>query len=515
MRLLLLALLFIACFAAPALAQTGPAPAPAGAEEPKPVAAEEPKAAAAAEEPKPAAPGEPNLKAVLDLLLQKKLITQEEYDAAMTGKTAPVVTAPGLPVALPLPVRSKWEATLYGFAEFDAISDSTQSFNEVAGNNAIAKPDTYAARHGRFTFSVRDSRLGFKISAPEFHGVKASAVAEMDFLGNQPPTSTEAATFTSPTFRLRHFMLKIEDPYVDVLIGQYWALFGSQPNYFANTVQILGIPGEPFGRAPQLRLSHLFKGKAVSLEIAAAAVRPPERDSWVPDVQAAVRLLVNGHKTVHTVGSTGTVCDPLSFSLSGLIRRFDIPEFSATPKSDVSTIGWGVSADAFIPIIPATLENRSNALSLMGTYVRGEGIADQFAGLTGGVAFPALPNPTGATPAPVYAANIDGGLVTFGPDGVLRPVGWQTFVIGLHYYLPPNGKLWAVTHYAQTRITNASGLGLTNKAFTRSHFFDFNVFWDATSAVRFGFEYSWFQQTYQDNAYAKDHRFQLAAFYIF
>ncbi len=444
----------------------------------------------------------------LKLLLAKGLISQSDYDAAVSGKGLET------PAALPA-VKSKWESTLYGFAELDTISDSTQSFSDVAGNAVLARPDSYAGSHGRLTFGVRNSRLGLRIVAPEYQGIKVSAMAEMDFLGNQPPNASEAATFTNPAFRARHFMFKLENPYLDVLFGQYWDLFGWQSAFHPNSVQIQGLPGEVFARAPQLRLSHLFEGERVSLEVAAAAVRPPQRDAWVPDGQAGLRLLVNGWKGVRTVGSTGTGADPLALGLSGTVRRFLVPELSASPKSDVSTLGGGLSADLFLPVLPRSLDNRANALTLTGSFTRGQGIADLYTGLTGGVGFPALPNPTGAFPAPVYPAGIDNGLVTFGPDGRLVAVGWQSFIVGVQYYLPPAGKLRLAANYSQMRMTNPGEIGAAGKVVVGSNFADANMFWDATPTVRLGLEYAWFRQTFADEAQSKNNRVQLSGFYLF
>src|SRR5450631_2394404 len=46
-------------------------------------------------------------------------------------------------------VHSKWDATLYGFAELDVINDSTQGLGELAGGALIARPNTYAGDHGQ------------------------------------------------------------------------------------------------------------------------------------------------------------------------------------------------------------------------------------------------------------------------------------------------------------------------------------------------------------------------------
>ena len=110
------------------------------------------------------------------------------------------------------PVHSKWDATLYGFAELDVINDSTQGFGELAGGSAIARPNTYAGDHGQTTYTTRNSRIGFKLAAPEANGIKASAQLEMDFLGNQPPGISDASLYQNPTFRIRHMNVKLETP---------------------------------------------------------------------------------------------------------------------------------------------------------------------------------------------------------------------------------------------------------------------------------------------------------------
>jgi hypothetical protein len=51
-------------------------------------------------------------------------------------------------------------------------------------------------------------------------------------VGNQPAGSAEAAFFGNPTFRIRHYLPRLDTPYVDILIGQWWQLYGWQPIYF-------------------------------------------------------------------------------------------------------------------------------------------------------------------------------------------------------------------------------------------------------------------------------------------
>lgn len=455
----------------------------------------------------------------LNLLRDKGIITPAEYESALRDLGEPVGAKAGESLSLML---SKWSATLYGFAETDLIYDTTQSLNEVPGNAQIARPESYGGRHGRLMVSIRNSRLGIRIRAPEWHGIRASAVAEMDFLGTQATTTSEAATFTSPLLRARLYNLKIETPIVDFLFGQSWSLFGWQPFYFPNSVEIMGLPSQLFSRTPQFRVSKTFKSAPINLEIAAALTRPPQRDSGTPEGQGGLRLIVNKWTGVQTINSTGTQISPLSFGVSGTLRHLTLTEFSATPVNSVDLTGWGVAASAFIPLIPGRTDKRGNSLSLTGEFVYGFGIADEFTGLTGGVASAPLPNPTMATPAPAYTPNVDPGLVAFTADGVAHLIQWQTFIVGAQYTIPGlDGRMWISANFSRSSSDNASQFGTPGKLRSGEDFADFCVFGDVTPALRLGAEYAYFSDHYAGAEVkvrpidAVNQRFQFSAFYLF
>jgi hypothetical protein len=528
----------------------------------------------------------------LRVLLVRGTITQAEYDAAM--KDMANTTGEKIAGDSPSLVLGKWSTTLYGFVEADFINDSTQSFNDVAGNspvqrqtlepnpggmtpgcpvcmgkslqNATGGITTYAGNHGRTQFSIRNTRLGFRIRAPEVSGVRASGMIETDFLGYLPPPSyttgqpTEATFFTSPSLRLRHAMIRIETPVVDLLLGQYWDLFGWQGVYQPNSVEIQGLPGELYSRNPQLRVSKTLANDSVSFEIAAAALRPPSRNSEVPEAQGGLRFALPTWKGVVTNGATATSVMPFSIAVTGDYRHYIVPEMSLLPENSLGLDTFAGAVDIFIPIIPAK-HVEDHALSLTGEFVTGSGMADLYTSLSGaaggGIQFPYMPNsapfvpPTFTSPtAPVYPQDVDNGLVDYCPlpsvpgmgpslrgqtpcggnPGSVVAVQWTTFILGLQYYLPGlGGHVWVSGNFSRQSSANSSdfaratlinsGLSYYNSTIYQVRkseiFADGNLFWQIVPAARLGAEYAYFNDEYVDGIHGVNNRFQLSGWFIF
>jgi hypothetical protein len=433
-------------------------------------------------------------------------------DAQPVPASAPNPASPP-PEAGPPAVKSKWSLTIYGFIEADAIYDTTQSLNDNGGIPVIQKGGGYGGDHDRTTFSFRNSRIGFRMTAPEVSGIKASGNIEFDWIGNQPgnpPAITEAAFWSNATMRSRHVYLKLESDYVDLLFGQTWNLFGWQTMFHPLTVEIQGVPGQLFGRTTQFKLSHLFKTDAVNVELAAAALRAPQRDSAAPDGQGGLRFVINDWKGVHAAGGGGVqAVDGLSVGVSGLVRSFRVKQFAATTDSSKTATGWGVSVDGLIPVIPATAENHGNALTLNGSFQTGSGFNDQYSGLTGGVAFPALATGT-------YAPNIDNGLVTYDSAGNLHTIDWTSYLFGIQYYLPPSGKVFISANYAQMKSGNINSYYNDQAtAFNKVQWYDVNLFWNVLPSTRFGVEYAFYKETFGDGSTATNSRGQFSGWFFF
>jgi len=464
MQRLLISSLSLVAFGASAYAQSAPtAPDPAAPADPAAAPVVEPARAPVAE-PTPAAPLEP-------------------------APAAPA--APAKPDEKPA-ITGKWETSLYGFVEVDSIYDSTQGLNDLAGNAAIPKSGTYTGDHGQTTMAARNSRIGFRLNAPTYNSIKASAQLEMDFLGNQPPGISEASFFQNAQFRYRHLNLKLETPVVDILIGQSWQLFGWQGLFHPNTIDIQGVPAQVYSRAPQIRFSKKVKAGDFSVELALAALRPVQRASGVPDGQVGIKLNYDKLKAYHTGGGSGTSLDSAAIGVSAIGRRFAVNEFAATSTKDVTANGYGISVDALIPLVPATKEKKENALTVIGNFVTGAGIADEYTGLSGGVRQPTLPAPVGGGAAPVYTPNVDNGLVEFRADGTLHAVQWTSFMVGVQYYLPPSGKAWLSANYSHLSSDNAHAFGPAAAVWDKSDWAEGNLFDDGSDATNYRTQLSGF-----------------------
>jgi hypothetical protein len=463
----------------------------------------------------------------LSLMRDKGIISQAEYDSAVKQ----LAESAGLHAPQEgTVVLGKWATTVYGFVEADMIADTTRSFFDLAGSGAVARSGSQAGDQGRFTMGIRNSRFGFRLKAPEISQVRTSAQLEFDFIGlpNQLIGTTatgngtglaggvsEAGVYANSILRVRHLNLKIETPVVDVLFGQYWALFGWQPLYNPNSVEIQGVPGEVFSRTTQLRISKTIKAKPVTFELAVAAVRPVQRDNAVPDGQAGLRFAVDSWTGTQTVGAAGTQISPLSVAATGLYRQVRVDSEASKPTTTTNLTMSALALDAFVPLLPGTKEHKDNSLSVHGEFTTGYGDADQFTGLTGGIGLPTYPAPPmGGRQA---VANIDAGIIGFDTGGGIHGIQWTTYLIGGQYYLPGlDGRMWISGSYSHIESNNIQLYTTTPTTITKAEdWFDVNLFADPVPAVRVGLEYANFNTMTLDGIHSINHRLQLSGFYIF
>jgi hypothetical protein len=428
----------------------------------------------------------------------------------------------------PPPVAGKWTTSFYGFAEGDLIYDTVQGATngggptEGLGNGALPRPASgtaqmnpqFRAAHDQFQTTARNSRIGFRFTAPTVNDIKASANIEADFVGNQPNTVSEASLFVNATMRIRHAYFKLETPYIDVLFGQTWQLFGWQPNSQAGSIQFQGLPGFLSSRTAQLRLGKTIKAGDVSVEVAIAAARPGQRGGGLPDGVGGLKLSYDGLKAARIVGSAGSALDSAMIGVSVIGRRFNVTELKAGSTDTVQKNGYGLAVNAVVPLVPATKQSKANALTLEGEFVTGGAIADLYTGLNGGVALPTtIP---GTMPAAAFTPNIDNGLVEYKTsDGSVHPVRWKSFGVGAQYFLPPSGSVALIVNYSHLTSDNAHAFGAATAVFEKQDYVDGDLMFDITPAVRIGAGFVWLNQTYVDGVEAHDYRGQLSGMFIF
>jgi hypothetical protein len=501
----------VAALTAHVAAAEVPAPAAAnaaadgGLPEAPPVVASPP-AAALAETPRAAPPSQPSYTDQIDPQQLRKLVWRDrgtDRSSPWDRTTAETMSA-------------RWRSNLYGFVELNAMHDSTQSYGPSANNAMLARPGTYAAFHGRTQFTANNSLFGFMLKAPDWGRLHTFGQFEVDFFGVQPSDALEQQVYTTPSVRMRLFYFRLRRDFftrasVDLLVGQYHDLFAwGGAGFYPHSIAFLGVAGEVYHRNPQIRGTLTIPLCCVTLEVAAAAVRPVQRDSEAPDVQGGVKLSLDRWRGVGAQGFGQPDILPLSIGVSGLWRRFAVAEFLPVPGEPKIAFGWGVAVDAFVPVIPARSPiDRKNALSLNAEFTTGSGIADLYTGLTGGALFPTLPNPGNLDPAPLYRPNIDAGMVTFDADGNLKTIDWRAIVVGVQYYLPiADGRIWVSGNYSQLKSNNIVSLTPENSrggVFYWQAYYDANAYAALTPAAQLGLSYQYTHQFFGDRPFGGAH----------
>jgi hypothetical protein len=441
-------------------------------------------------------------------------------------EAAPAVPPPPIasvaPAVTPPLTANGLTATVYGFVELNMIHDSTQSFTESITNNMMARPGTLAGDNPRTQFSARDSRVGLRLAAPTYGGVRTSGVIEVDFFGNQAANATEDATYSSAALRLRHAFVKFETPAIDVLAGLWNDVFAwGGAGFYPNTVAFLGVPGEIYHRDPQLRLSKVLSGPSLTFEAAVAAVRPAQRDGEIPDGQGGLRIAFERWRGTSAQGAGLPKSAPASLGVSGVYRRFSVPAFTSSQANPNKANGWGAAVNLFLPIIPASsAENLGNSLSATAEATIGTGISNLYTGLTGGVLFPSLPNPSMLLPVPVFNPDIDEGLVTYDQDGKLRTINWRALVLGLQYRAPFGmGRklgLSAIASELQSNnvvtLTPMQGL---SQVFWKAQYVDGNIFFSPTPQSQIGASVQLERQTFGDTVIYSDAAGNLSSHHVY
>jgi hypothetical protein len=491
----------------------------------------------------------------LQLLLNKGIITQQEYDQAVQeeerakveeeerskveeekrAKQANFFTKNGLQVRLG------------GFAEFNFIGDNTQSFQELVGNRPVLHSNTVNGANSQVFFSPRNSRIILDVRAPERNGIKSRLFLSMDFIGNQPAVGTsgvsEFSQLTSPDLRIFQLFFVTETPLVDVKVGQDWSRFGFMSQYSRGQVSTAVTPANMFNRWIQASLSkELRVTDALSLTPVFSVERPPQANGTLPSVVAGVQIAHNGLKAPYNgAQAADTALRSLSLQVSGVGRRLEAnsggPTNTATGEqpslsSQTYVTGWGVSTSLFLPVLPSKNGEIGNTAHVVMEGVTGAGIADFFNGLSWGVCNPTcgFANTSSGFGGSTFGqTNIDNGLAAVSSQtGKFEAIRTVSMMVHSTYYLPDDGKTWVGGGYGTVYSSNAAQMTCATSAtacggatrslssiYDRESTYYGYLYHDFTQEIRMGLETNFTRTSYADRSNAENRRVMMSLYWRF
>lgn len=415
--------------------------------------------------------------------------------------------------------KNDWKVVFGGFVETDVITDTTRSFAEVVGNSPVLRQGSVAGDNGRTQYSLRNSRFSLAALPPVTNGWKTKGFMEFDFLGYVPNPApggiNEANYLTSPTLRLRLAYTTAESNGWQILVGQYWTLFGWDSNYILKTLSVAPVAGVTFERTPQVRLTKILSlGDASDLELAFAGNRPTQSDAVVPTFDMGTRWVYKGRRAGYTSAIADVQAQPMSLGFSGTIRKYQTGITGGATDAKNHYIGSAFAVDAMVPIMASASEKEyGNTLSFSCEFTIGRGYADQFSGWSGNIS--QLPN----TVPPGNTTNLDAGMGGYNSDGVFSLINLQTLTAQFQYHFPEKflGGTYTTLGYGRLYSNNvASMIPVTaNIAYDSVQTYFLNVFHDFTRQIRVGLEYGLFATHYVDGAQPKNVRVQGAAWFRF
>ncbi|MCK5857333.1 MAG: hypothetical protein KAG64_07580 [Bacteroidales bacterium] len=224
--------------------------------------------------------------------------------------------------------KEKIKLSVNGYVKSDFFWDTRQTVSAREGHfllfPAPVKPDADGVDINdglNFNFLSIQSRVGLSLVGGSIFNAKVSAKIEGDFFGQLNPNIN--------VFRLRHAFIKLNWTSTELLLGQYWIpMFVT--DCFPGTISFnTGVPFQPFGRSPQIRLTHKM-GKVKLIAIA------------------------NSQRDFATRGPN-PASPALSLPSSQYLRNSAIPELSAQVHlKPISNIWLGIGA-SYKQIIPQTV----------------------------------------------------------------------------------------------------------------------------------------------------------------
>lgn len=206
----------------------------------------------------------------------KKIITAlfglVVISTASIAQTAPATTTPSTSTT-PAPVAEQ-KITVFGFVRNDVFLNSRKNLDlrdgalsiypldatnlptkDATGTTLINNLNDDNNAISQLGFSAIITRLGVKFAGVTAFGAKASGMLETDFFGISNGVAGTSGGGTENLLRLRHAYVSLDWEKTQLLVGQYWISNFIPKCFPATTAFSTGIPYNPFGFVPQVRLT--------------------------------------------------------------------------------------------------------------------------------------------------------------------------------------------------------------------------------------------------------------------
>lgn len=416
--------------------------------------------------------------------------------------------APGIYGKMATEVTSKFKLAIGGYIKLDYAYNSVN-----LGNNGVISPSSgaipakditgtaTAANQEQSLFSMKQSRIWFKVGGPSFSGAKTGGLLEVDFYGDN------SAASESPMPRLRLAYGTIDWPHTQVLFGQYWDMFGPM---IASTedFRTAAPQGAPYGpRVPQIRVTHTLALNPDNNLQFALAVQDPNQfgnnnsaatGEYGPSVNYAGQAFYINKSLGTAPGYMSLSMKPLTVGFFGLYGTGKAPS-----NANHSLDTWGYGMYAFVPL-HGSRDGHDRTMT-----VAFEGQAYGAANLTY----------SGATSASVVGTPTTLSN-TLDPTGHQSPARNWGFIGQLKFF--PIQDLGFTTGYGSRHtFDNADFTGIANYQKWNQQFY-VNVTYDLNAAIRLATEWQNIETRYGNvngnalkAASGVDNTFRLCAYYFF